>query len=33
MQHKVVIEDFGGDILSAEVSAKTGAGVTTCSRR
>ncbi|HET6618039.1 MAG TPA: translation initiation factor IF-2 [Gemmatimonadota bacterium] len=27
MQHKVVIEDFGGDILSAEVSAKTGAGV------
>ena len=27
MQHKVVIEDFGGDVLSAEVSAKTGTGV------
>jgi translation initiation factor IF-2 len=27
MQHKVVIEEFGGDILSAEVSAKTGTGV------
>jgi translation initiation factor IF-2 len=27
MQHKVVIEDFGGDVLSADVSAKTGTGV------
>ena len=27
MQHKVVIEEFGGDILCAEVSAKTGQGV------
>jgi translation initiation factor IF-2 len=27
MQHKVVIEEFGGDVLAAEVSAKTGAGV------
>jgi translation initiation factor IF-2 len=27
MQHKVVIEEFGGDVLCAEVSAKTGAGV------
>ncbi len=27
MQHKVVIEEFGGDVLFAEVSAKTGAGI------
>ena len=27
MQHKVVIEEFGGDVLCAEVSAKTGAGI------
>ena len=27
MQHKVVIEEFGGDVLFAEVSAKTGTGV------
>jgi translation initiation factor IF-2 len=27
MQHKVVIEEFGGDVLCAEVSAKTGHGV------
>ncbi|HEU4464626.1 MAG TPA: translation initiation factor IF-2 [Gemmatimonadota bacterium] len=27
MQHKVVIEEFGGDVLCAEVSAKTGQGV------
>jgi len=27
MQHKVVIEEFGGDVLCANVSAKTGAGV------
>ncbi len=27
MQHKVVIEEFGGEVLCAEVSAKTGQGV------
>jgi translation initiation factor IF-2 len=27
MQHKVVIEEFGGDVLCANVSAKTGTGV------
>jgi translation initiation factor IF-2 len=27
MQHKVVIEEFGGDVLCADVSAKTGTGV------
>jgi len=27
MQHKVMVEEFGGDVLSAEVSAKTGTGV------
>ena len=27
MQHKVVIEEFGGDVLCAAVSAKTGAGI------
>jgi translation initiation factor IF-2 len=27
MQHKVMIEEFGGDVLCADVSAKTGAGV------
>ncbi|HYO45647.1 MAG TPA: translation initiation factor IF-2, partial [Gemmatimonadota bacterium] len=27
MQHKVVIEEFGGDVLCANVSAKTGAGI------
>jgi translation initiation factor IF-2 len=27
MQHKVVIEEFGGDVLCAEVSAKSGKGV------
>jgi translation initiation factor IF-2 len=27
LQHSVNVEDFGGDVLAAEVSAKTGAGV------
>ncbi|CAN5807623.1 hypothetical protein BH20GEM1_BH20GEM1_16640 [soil metagenome] len=27
MQHKVVIEEFGGEVLCADVSAKTGTGV------
>ena len=27
MKHKVVVEEFGGDVLATEVSAKTGAGV------
>ena len=27
MQHKVVIEEFGGDVLCADVSAKTGTGI------
>ncbi|MDP2479112.1 MAG: translation initiation factor IF-2 [Candidatus Palauibacterales bacterium] len=27
LSHEVVLEDFGGDVLSAEVSAKTGEGV------
>jgi len=27
LQHEVTVEDFGGDVLSAEVSAKTGDGV------
>ncbi len=27
LQHQVVLEEFGGDVLSAEVSSKTGAGV------
>ena len=27
LQHSVNVEDFGGDVLSAEVSAKTGAGI------
>ena len=27
LQHSVNVEDFGGDVLSAEVSAKTGQGV------
>ena len=24
LQHEIVLEDFGGDVLSTEVSAKTG---------
>ena len=27
LQHSVNVEDFGGDVLSAEISAKTGAGI------
>jgi translation initiation factor IF-2 len=27
LQHNVNVEDFGGDVLAAEVSAKTGAGI------
>jgi len=27
LQHDVAVEDFGGDVLSAEVSAKTGQGI------
>ena len=27
LEHEVVLEDFGGEVLSAEVSAKTGQGV------
>ena len=27
LQHTVNVEDFGGDVLAAEVSAKTGQGV------
>jgi len=27
LQHSVNVEDFGGDVLAAEVSAKTGAGI------
>lgn len=27
LQHEVVLEEFGGDVLSADVSAKTGSGV------
>ncbi len=27
LQHGVTVEDFGGDVLSAEVSAKTGTGI------
>jgi translation initiation factor IF-2 len=27
LQHQVVLEEFGGDVLSADVSAKTGAGL------
>jgi translation initiation factor IF-2 len=27
MKHKVVVEEYGGDVLTADVSAKTGAGV------
>lgn len=27
LQHEVILEDFGGDVLSVEVSAKTGAGL------
>ena len=29
LQHEVVLEDFGGDVLSAQVSAKTGQGLDT----
>jgi translation initiation factor IF-2 len=28
LQHQVVLEEFGGNVLSAEISAKTGTGVT-----
>ncbi len=27
LEHKVVLEEFGGDILAAEISAKSGAGI------
>jgi translation initiation factor IF-2 len=27
MKHKVVVEEYGGDVLSTDVSAKTGAGI------
>ena len=29
LQHEIVLEDFGGDVLSTEVSAKTGQAPTT----
>ena len=27
LQHEVTLEDFGGDVMSADISAKTGAGI------